>query len=258
MRYSRRRRRQLVQHRNFLRNILITAFGVLSLYFFSQSSFFALTNIEVKGIKRLSLTDVKTQTGLRKGMNLFQVDLEQVKKRLLAYPLVEEVKVKRLLPHTILITLKEREPCALLLVKDCFLVLDKKGFCIDKVTFLNSYHLPIITGFRPASTNLGEGVGSKPALEVVLRALEGNHQTSFSEINFADSNNLVSYSRKGIPILLGGSENLSEKFQLAASLIGSLKDEENVEYLDLRVVEAPAIKYREIETRNGKKLFSES
>jgi len=239
-----------------LNKILVCTVGVLGLYCFSQSSFFALKNIEVQGLKRLSSAEVTKKSGLSKGRNLFQIDLAQAKKRLLAHPLIERVEVKRHLPQTVLIKLQEREPRALFLIDHNFLVLDQKGFCVDKITSLEPYDLPIITGLTPSSTALGEQVSRNRSLVKVLTALDGDVQSFFSEVNLAVPDHIRGYSREGIPVLLGTPENLPEKFRLAVSFLGSLKNAEAVEYVDIRTVQAPAVKYLENKAQKREKSVS--
>lgn len=241
---------------NVLKKVLICATGVLALYSFSQSPFFALKDIKVQGLKRLSLAEVSKVSGLSRGTNLFRIDLDLVEKRLLAHPLIEQVEARRRFPRTVLIKISEREPRALLLVNDGFLVLDKKGFCIDRLaSSLGSYSLPIITGLTPDSTALGERVSRNGDLAAVLRALEAEVQPFFSEVNLADSDRITGYSREGIPILLGTSQDLLAKFRLAVSLAGSLRNGQPVEYIDLTAIQAPAVKYLENETGSKEKML---
>ncbi|MDH7576420.1 MAG: FtsQ-type POTRA domain-containing protein [Bacillota bacterium] len=253
-----RRKNSRQDLRNFLKTlniILFCAAGVFALYCFSQSPFFALQYLEVEGLKRLSLAEVKRESGLTEGSNLFQIDCAQARKRLLAHPLIEQVEVKRRMPRTVLIKLREREPRACLLVGNQFLILDRKGYCIDKITSLGPYSLPIITGLEPASTALGQQVSRNRALAVVLSALDEDVQSFFSEVNLAVPEQIIAYSREGIPILLGIHENLPEKLRLAVSFMGSLESDEAVEYVDLRAVQAPAVKYRENKAQEDKKFF---
>ena len=66
--------------------ILIAVFVVYALYYFSQSSFFALQKIEVRGQQHLTPGEVTGQSGLSDGVNIFQVNLDQARERLLTDP----------------------------------------------------------------------------------------------------------------------------------------------------------------------------
>ncbi|HAA90410.1 MAG: Polypeptide-transport protein FtsQ [Thermoanaerobacterales bacterium 50_218] len=227
-----------------LRFAILAVFALMSFYYFSQSPFFALAQIKVEGNRTLSPQMIADLTGVQKGTNLFDIDLEQVERRLLSHPLIEKVIVRRDWPHTLLITVSEREPCALLLADNCFLVVDKNGFCLDKVDSLSScMSFPIITGFHPVSTSPGKQVGSDSVFLYVLDVLKNEaFQDFLSELNISDRENLIAYTRDGIPIFLGSAVDLPDKLNSALALIRNIDYRQKIEYVDVRVLEAPAVK----------------
>ncbi len=239
-----------------LKIVFVITLSILALYLFSQSPFFALQEIEGRGLQRISLSELTKESGLSKGQNLFQVDTDQVKRRLLKDPLIERAEVKRRFPRTIVIEIKERQPRALFLANDTFLVIDRKGYCLDKISSMRSYNLPIITGVRPSTTELGKKVSSSWDMVSILAALDPDVQNFFSEFNIAGKDQLIAYSREGIPILLGSSENLSQKLHVAVSFMESLNSAIPVEYVDIRAVNAPAVKYTRTGGTNGEKLYN--
>ena len=100
------------------------------------------------------------------------------------------------------------------------MLLTDKGYCLEKCTTAVSYDLPIITGLKPDSQNPGEQVINSDNLGVVLAALEQDVQQNFSEINIAEADNLIAYTRQGIPVFLGTTKKLSEKLDIASILSG--------------------------------------
>ena len=174
----------------FLRNMLLIAMSVLAVYYFTQSPFFALKEIEVNGNTKVTETEIIKKSGLSTGINYFELDTEIVEKRLHSIPLVEKVTVKKRLPDSVVINIKERKPLALFCTQEGLLVIDGKGYCLEKCTTAASYDLPIITGLKPDSQNPGEQVIKSDNLEVVLAALEQDVQQNFSEINIAEVDNL--------------------------------------------------------------------
>lgn len=238
----RKKKRRII----LIKNVLLLSFFVISIYFFCQSSFFSLNEIEIEGLKRLSYEDVVKASGLSKGANLFEINLSQVRKRILAHPLVKRVEIKRQFPRTVLIKIKERTPCALVLYKSTFLVVDRNAFCIDNIHSPNFfYSLPVITGLNLKSAELGRKIVTNHSLEMVLAALNYKVQNDFSEFNLARPQQIIAYTRSGLPVLLGPPENISQKLQLAVVLAKNIKEPQYVEYIDLRAVQAPAIKYKD-------------
>jgi cell division protein FtsQ len=225
-----------------LKNMLLIIMGVLAVYYFTQSPFFALKDIESTGNTKVTEAEIIQKSGLSAGMNYFGLDTQLVEKRVLAIPLVEKVTVKKHLPDSVVINIKERKPLALFCTQEGLFVIDGKGYCLEKCTTAASYDLPIITGLKPDSLDPGEQVIKSDDLEVVLAALEQDVQQQFSEINIAQTDNLIAYTRQGIPVFLGTTNKLSEKLDVAISYLDLLADEEEIEYIDIRSIQAPAVK----------------
>lgn len=239
-----------------MKNILVLTLSVLALYYFSQSQFFALKNIETTGLKQLVRDEVIRKSGLTSGMNYFRLDLRQAEKRLSSIPLIESVKVKKRFPNTVVINVKEREPGALLCTDSGFFVIDNKGYCLEKVAWDEYYSLPVITGLTPESQVPGELVSKKKHLRSVLTAFSEDVENFISEINIASPDNLIAYSRQGIPIMLGTPEELPEKIKVGVSFLGSLETVEKIEYVDVRAIQAPAVKYSDSGDQKVEKLFT--
>jgi len=96
-----------------LRNLLIITSCVFALYYFTQSPFFALKEIDVKGNNQLPQTEIIQKSGLSLGINYFDIDTGLVAKRLSSIPVIASVDVKKTLPAQVEIVVKERKPLAL-------------------------------------------------------------------------------------------------------------------------------------------------
>lgn len=258
MRKPRRRSRKILVWRKFARlikNVLVLSLGVLALYYFSQSQFFALKNIDARGLIKLARAEVVRKSGLTAGMNYFRLDVKQAEERLRSIPLIERVEVRKRFPDAVVISVKEREPRAVLCVSGGFWVLDKHGYCLERMVG-EGYSLPVITGLEPDSLTPGDRVSEKKQLQSVLAALGDDVQNYISEININSENNLIAYSRGGVPILLGTTEKLPEKLKLGASFIKTRGTAEGIDYVDIRAVEAPAVRYHDPGVKEGEKIFS--
>lgn len=228
-----------------LKAILITSFVVYALYYFSQSSFFALRVIEVRGLKHLVSDEVAGESGLIIGANIFRLDLGQAGQRLLTDPWIEGAELRRRFPDRVEIDIRERQPAALLLTGQNWLVLDRNGICIDHAASLGLYDLPIITGLTPDTTDRGGQVSASEALLSVLAAMNLNVENFFSEVDIGNPDNLIAYSRGGIPVLLGRGQDMYSKLLTAQSLMVNIDNPDMIKYIDLRSVQAPAVKYVE-------------
>jgi cell division protein FtsQ len=240
---KRPRKASLRRYLTIFKVILIASFVVYALYFFSQSQFFALKEIDVRGQKHLTPGEVSGESGLGKGTNIFQLNLDQARKRLLTDPWIAAATLRCQLPNRVEIDIEERQPVALLLAGQRWLVLDRSGVCIDSAVSLRLYSLPIITGLTPDTTDPGKRVSASPVLQAVLTAMDLSVEDFFSEVDIANPNSLVAYTRDGIPVLLGDSHDLHAKLLTAQSLIVNMTGTGAVAYMDLRSAQAPAVKY---------------
>lgn len=109
-----------------LRLLLVVAFlgGAVLLGRFVQQHLttapaFAIDQIEVQGLSRLDRAELLEAAGLRLGLNVFARAPEEIRGRLLRHPWILSADVQRRLPSRIEITVREREPVALLVVEPC-------------------------------------------------------------------------------------------------------------------------------------------
>jgi len=238
------RKARLRRYLPIIKVILIASFVVYALYFLSQTQLFALKGIDVKGQRHLSAGEVSVESGLGMGMNIFRLNLGQARKRLLADPWIVAAGLRRQLPNRVEIDIQERQPDALLLVGHSWLVIDRSGFCIESATSLRLFSLPIITGLTPDTTDPGRQVSASPVLQAVLAAMDLSVEDFFSEVDVADPNNLLAYTREGTPVMLGDSHDLHAKLLTAQSLVANINDIGDVAYMDMRSAQAPAVKYK--------------
>jgi cell division protein FtsQ len=92
---------------------LVALFRVLERHV-RTSPAFAAREIQVEGTHRLSEGEVAQIAGLAIGQNVFEVAPEEARRRLLASPWIAEAEVRRRLPGRWTLTIREREPVALL------------------------------------------------------------------------------------------------------------------------------------------------
>lgn len=132
----------------------------------------------------LSRAEVLQWTGLRAGDNLLTLDLDRLKRDLELVPQIEEAALERLLPDTLRIVVRERQPVAR--VRG---VLAEQGRLVPVTFFLDAWGrvmppvgadrpdlraawdaLPLVTGLDGAALRVGRDVDSpavRAALEVV-------------------------------------------------------------------------------------------
>ena len=104
-----------------------------------------LTQVQVEGHIRTSLTDINKTIGLTQGMPIFDIDLKTVQNQLKELPWIKSVILERHLPSTLFIRITEKEPIAVWQNNRKYLPLDTDGQPIqDTQTHLP--HLILVVG----------------------------------------------------------------------------------------------------------------
>jgi cell division protein FtsQ len=109
---------------------------------------FAVTDIEVVGGERRPPDAVSAESGIRVGSNVFALDLDAARARILADPWIAEATLARRLPGAILVQITERKPAALVAVGDTLLV-TSQGEPFKSIEPGDPTDLPLVTGLRP-------------------------------------------------------------------------------------------------------------
>lgn len=95
------------------------AVGRLLQHHLTTSPAFAIERIDIHGLMRIEREELLEAAGIDVGTNVFLRSPEDVQARLLSHPWVASASVTRRLPGKFDITLREREPVALLVLEPC-------------------------------------------------------------------------------------------------------------------------------------------
>ncbi len=110
-----------------------------------QCDYFAAGTISVEGESRLTEQQVLDIARVEKGSNIFSVNLQTIRKRLLSDPWIAEAEVCRLFPGTLAIKITEQRPAAVLDFGRYFLV-NIKGEIFKEASADEAQGLPVVSG----------------------------------------------------------------------------------------------------------------
>lgn len=133
---------------------------------------FRLQSVDISGLQRLSREDVWMASGIAETASTVFLDPDDVRDKLLAQPMIETVSVRKLLPHTLQISLTERQPFALWQKEGQVHIIARDGTVIDEVREARFQDLPFLVG-DGAQLRAGEAVellSHYPALRPHIRA----------------------------------------------------------------------------------------
>ncbi len=129
--------------------------------------YFALRSLRVEGASHRSRDHYAAHGDLVLGRNVLAIDLADVRRKLLAEPWVEEALVVRRLPGSIDVTVREREPAAVIALDEPYLV-TASGNIFKAVEAEELVDRPVITGLT--AEDLADAVGH--GRELLRRALD--------------------------------------------------------------------------------------
>jgi cell division protein FtsQ len=109
---------------------------------------FAVTEVDVVGNERRTAEAITAESGVAVGANVFSLDLDAARGRILGDPWIAEATLARRLPGTILVQVTERKAAALVAIGDTYLA-TATGEPFKVVEPGDPTELPIVTGLRP-------------------------------------------------------------------------------------------------------------
>ncbi len=226
--------------------VLLLLFAcLLASYLLINSSLFAIGTVVVEGNKYMSVEDVHRVANIPERLNIFRLDIDEIKHRLTKDLRVAEVAVTRRYPSTIVISIKESQPLAYVAGSYGFFELDKQGMILAVYKNVKQLNVPLITGPKLDNGYVGDKV-NEPLIQsvlVYLAALDEKTLNQLSEINIQASGQMTAYTLSSVHIRLGNGDRLPEKAKLTNDILQDVKDAKSIEYIDLTYA-SPFIRFR--------------
>jgi cell division protein FtsQ len=180
---------------------------------------FALDHVEVRGVNRLNQLKVYEIAFAQKGQGLPLVDIDQLRASLLQLSWVEDARVSRQFPNTVVVDIVERKPHAVLRKPDRLMLIDARGTELEPIAAERARGWLVVSG--PGAGQQVEALGTlldaAPALKPQVREAEwvGNRRWNLTfrtgqvlalpEGDKAAPNALMAFARlDGVNRLLGG------------------------------------------------------
>lgn len=208
--------------------------------------FFTLNEIKLEGAKYLTEEDILRIGNIYMGEQLFRLETDVVQSRLSKDLRIEEVSVRRKLPHTLEIKIKERRPLATIICDYGYLDLDRNGVIIDSYKTIKTMQIPMITGANVRDLYIGDSVDDELVKKILdfLQRLNEDTLNLLSEIAIVEQDYIVMYTAtdRAVQIRIGKLERLDEKAMLTEDFLRDLAtNPHSVEYIDFNYT-SPFIK----------------
>jgi len=216
---------------------------------FSQNDRFLIERLSVSSDGRLHTDHVREYAHVEEGMNLFALDLQRLRDDLEVMPIVESVEVKRVLPDTLEVRIRERVARARLGDESTGypLAMDHEGVVLGPSSV--SPHLPYIAGFRKSGLRPGVRV-EDPSVKSALEVLALCDSPQFSrfikvfKVDVSHPDYLDLRLQKGERVLLSRNDVQSKLSDLCDIIRHSADMGQAVAAVDMTVDRNFPVKYR--------------
>lgn len=188
--------------------IVVVAAGVWALFF---STWLTVTAVRVEGTAVLSAEDVLRVAAVQDGTPLIRLDGNGVAGRVAALAPVEEVSVTRGWPHTVVITVVERQPALAVPSPNGFTIYDDEG-----VAYVELADVPV--GAPRLSSDQPEPVVVESVLDVI-GALPGPLLGRLATVRAETADSIELDLADGVVIVWGSAEQNARKAEVLAALM---------------------------------------
>ena len=204
---------------------IICLFAAAIVFLFT-TPLFNVTEIEVIGNKNVSTEEIQSLSQIKLNENMFKFMKPPIIENIKGNAYIEDVKVSRVLPNKMQITVQEREVKFMVKLLNNFAYINSQGYILDiteqtkEVPTLEGVSTPeeeIIVGKRLNTEDL-------KSLEAVLRIINSCEENEISRyitgINISNPNEYtITMGEKGKTIHLGNSSNLDTKILYVKAIL---------------------------------------
>lgn len=237
--------------RRHLKRMLLLSLSIALVVGLMFSPVFSLKNVNIVGANHVDAKAIENDLSDKMEKNLIFLNKSEILTNILKYPYVKEAQIAKRPLHTLVITLEERVPLAILVTDEVSYIIDKEANLLQVKQDSDVFDLPIISGVALKNDEkLGETVKND---EVILAAkLINENKESISEfiqeINVKNRHDILLYTTQGIEVRFGdekhSAERLKKLFDIIEQVVLPRSLNGKIEYVDMRYLSGPVIKMK--------------
>ena len=219
--------------------IIGAGFGLFH-YLFRSDTFF-LKNIIVDGNQRVQNDKLVSVLDIGYDQLIFTVNINRLSQKLMGEPMIEYAVVRRVLPDTLVINVRERKPFLWLKYYGKYYEVDFSGVVLQEKELVEIPEKPIING--AARIKGGIVLGAQIQEPRVVKAIDIMHIVNESDIsavfhidqiNIRNMKQIVLVTRNGVKIQLGADQFAEKLHNLSVLMKEKPGDVRKANYIDLR------------------------
>jgi cell division septal protein FtsQ len=225
-------------------SVVVTALGGglwLGYRFVTTSERFAIDQIEVHGADRLSPELVRAALPIQRGENLITADLDSARLALRNEPWISTADVRRQLPSTLIVEIKEHSPAVVVELEHLYLA-DAQGRPFKRASDAERSDLPLVTGLTRAEYRRDPEETSHRVLAAldVLRQWHTGDRLPIREVRYDAHGGIALIAREpALTIELGVTGDMSSRMRTFDAVWNELSTDEHARartiHLDTRL-----------------------
>ena len=200
----------------------LTILGILAgtIIFFLLSPLFNILEIKLLGNQKITSEKLINISRIIINENAFKIDTKQAIINILQEPYIEKVEIKRVLPSTIEIQVKERQATFMLEFANGYVYINNQGYMLEISE--EKLEIPIITGYITPVENIVPGnrlqtddlKKMKAVLKIMETARSNEIEKMITKIDISnDRNYTLILEGEGKTAYIGDASNINTRIQ---------------------------------------------
>lgn len=214
---DRKMQKKKKRNKKILKWTSIIVLVTVGLVFTLTSPLFNINEIKIENNNALSDEKIISLSGLSKGQNIFRFLKSDVINKIKEDNYVEDVKISRSLPGTVVIDIKERNRDFSLKFLNGYAYINNQGYVLEIAD--NEIGATVIQGIQTPEENIVPGnrldtedlKRLEVAIEIMTIAKENEINNKIKTIDISDKNEYILYLEDNKMANLGDSSNLTTK-----------------------------------------------
>ncbi|MBC2580651.1 cell division protein FtsQ/DivIB [Clostridium sp. DJ247] len=215
-----RRKRKKIKKLFMLFIMLVSLFAILCL----KLSFFNIKIIQVNGSKNISDKDIVNLSNISIGNNIFYIHTNSSINNILSNPYIYSASIKKRLPSTVIIDVKERNAVFYTKYDDKYLIIDKDGIVLQKKDDIKNMKLVRLDGFDYSKVEIGKPIKDDDKRKIDAVTVIGSiipNSTAVSGMTSVDVTSSIDIKLYfgDMYIRLGDAANIEKKINKAVNIL---------------------------------------
>lgn len=194
---------------------------------FLNSNVFDLQEVSIKGNKELDSEELLSELDIVKNKNIFSYDTKYVKEQLIQNPYIEDISIKLKLPGTMIISIKEITPVALLKNENSFCYISSNGDKIEDIKDIEENTDKIIVDInytnKENSVEFENDETKKRLLYLLDSISDKNINKEVYEISYREENVINLITRNNTKVIIPNDDDLDYNVSRLGKILVDLK-----------------------------------